>query len=92
MAVNVDLFNHLMELYPKTAEAMKELAVIKREVLLHYMEQTVLLNHQRLQTGIPLSLSEAEEFNQPTPPSSLARKRIEIPKFQTSAEEEEPEE
>lgn len=38
MAVNVDLFNHLMELYPKTAEAMKEMAVIKREVLLHYME------------------------------------------------------
>lgn len=37
-----------------------------------------------------MSLSEAEEFNQPTPPSSVDRKRIEIPiGFQTSAEEEE---
>jgi len=38
MAVSVDKFNWLLEMYPKTKEAITELCILKREIMLHYME------------------------------------------------------
>ena len=37
MAVAVDEWDRLCELYPETKEAWREFALLKREVILHYM-------------------------------------------------------
>lgn len=49
-----------MELYPNAAHNMKEFALMKREVILHYMDQTLKQSYKRLITGIPASLRESE--------------------------------
>ena len=39
MAVKVDIWDRLCELYPKSKEAWKDFALLKREAILHYMEK-----------------------------------------------------
>ena len=41
--VSIDVFESLCELYPKTAAALRELCVLKREIYLHYMEASLRL-------------------------------------------------
>lgn len=44
MAVAVDVWDRLCELYPKTKDAWREFALLKREVILHYMEKGLQLS------------------------------------------------
>jgi len=58
MCVNIGIWENLCELYPETAEILRELALLKREIMLHYMEINQKLSFNRRQTGIPISLSD----------------------------------
>ena len=41
MGVYKEVFFNLLEMYPKTQEALQELCLLKREIMLHYMEMNV---------------------------------------------------
>ena len=69
MGVWVDQYNNLCDLYPKTAAALKEIAIIKREIYLHYMETAIKLNSNRYATGIPSSLHNSGDQIIQTPTS-----------------------
>lgn len=57
MVVESSLWDHLMELYPNTASALKELGFLKREIFLHYMEKNIELSESKSNTGVPISLA-----------------------------------
>ena len=64
-----------MELYPKTAASLKELAIIKREVMLHYMEKNIELMESKVNTGVPASLAyEGARSDSGTPTSDSIRR------------------
>ena len=41
MHVSVDHWEKLCELYPQTYERLKDIAFLKREIILHYMDKCV---------------------------------------------------
>ena len=41
MVLRTSKFEYLSELYPNSAAALKEQAVLKREIILHYMETSL---------------------------------------------------
>lgn len=57
MAVSVDVWDRLCELYPETKEMWKDYALLKREVTLHYLVRATELTRDRRQTGIPSALA-----------------------------------
>ena len=88
MGVKTETYDHLCQLYPKTAEALKDLALIKREIYLHYMETAISLDKGRSQTGIPASLhNSGEEMGTPTS-DSIRRHKEELQKEQQKNDQE----
>ena len=76
MQVKSEKFNYLCELYPKTSQKLKDLALIKREIVLHYMDHGIRLFQKLRSTGIPSSLqSETLDGNDPETPTSSQVKR-----------------
>ena len=68
MAVNVDFWDNLCELYPKSAAACRESAYLKREIILHYMETSLKMSKNLRETGIPNAIALGEN-NLGTPTS-----------------------
>ena len=56
MQVKAEKFHYLCELYPTTCQKLKDLALIKREIVLYYMDQGLKLFQKLRSTGIPSSL------------------------------------
>ena len=56
MCVDQDVWHRICEMYPKSSEALKQAALLKREIILHYMECGLKLSAHRRVTGIPASL------------------------------------
>ena len=77
MQVKSEKFHYLCELYPKTSEKLKELALIKREIVLHYMDHGLRLFQKMRSTGIPKSLQsdEVDGNGSETPTSSQVKRR-----------------
>ena len=51
MCVNASVIENLCTLYPRTAEILRDMALLKREIILHYMEVNLTLRHEHAQTG-----------------------------------------
>ena len=73
MQVKAEKFHYLCELYPKTLQKLKDLALIKREIVLHYMDHGLRLFQKLRSTGIPSSLQS--DTNDPETPTSSQVKR-----------------
>ena len=66
MAVTVDDWDNVCELYPKSNSACKEMAILKREIILHYMNTGLEMSYFRRKTGIPSALDLGR--NEGSPP------------------------
>lgn len=73
MAVPVNIWDNLCDLYPKTSSEYKEFALLKREIILHYMVTGLELNKSRRETGIPSALAVGSN-NVGTPTSNSMRR------------------
>lgn len=51
MCVDAEVIDKLCSLYPKTAEILRDIALLKREIILHYMEVNLMLRDEHAQTG-----------------------------------------
>lgn len=51
MAVGVDVYENILELYPETRAALKDFALLKREIILHYMETSLKLDGRYKKSG-----------------------------------------
>ena len=65
MAVAIDIWDDLCQLYPKSASACKDIAILKRDVILHYMNCNLELTKNR-ETGIPAQIADGSEAETPT--------------------------
>lgn len=71
MCINLDRWNDICELYPKTFDRLKDMAIVKREIILHYMEKSVEMDHDRGQTGIPATLSSRRDHLKAVPEKKI---------------------
>ena len=74
MCVDQKVWQRICEMYPKSAEFLKQAALLKREIILHYMERGVNLSAHRRVTGIPASISNSERNLPSTPPNEEIEK------------------
>ena len=74
MCVDQDVWHRICEMYPKTAENLKQAALLKREIILHYMERGLNLSAHRRVTGIPASISDSQRNIPCTPPNDEQEK------------------
>lgn len=63
MNVQACIWFNLCELYPQTAQRLKELAIVKREILLHYMDTNIELSAMNdcESAGIPDHITERND-------------------------------
>lgn len=61
MCVSQDKWHQICELYPETYQRLKDQAIVKREIILHFMEKNIELDQIRNQTGIPAALSSRRD-------------------------------
>ena len=66
MCVNAEVIDKLCSLYPKTAEILRDIALLKREIILHYMEVNLTLRDDHAQTGgVPKALISDDSLESP---------------------------